>query len=148
VSSPHARCERYLVSLGSDHPLRAPSCFTSAHHRAQRVVAAAAWAAAPATKAAAAAAERSAARCVLSVLKRRSVEQTGRRSQSERSRPRNRPLNYRAWPCSFREDLKTMAEQLVHVRRTRLQRLYDAERVAWQEELVARGLSLAQDQRY
>jgi hypothetical protein len=41
-----------------------------------------------------------------------------------------------------------MAEQLVRVRRARLQRLYDAERAAWQEELVARGLSLAQDQRY
>ena len=46
--------------------------------------------------------------------------------------------------CSFQDDLKTLTEQLLRVRRERLQRLYTRELEEWQAELVAKGLSLEQ----
>jgi len=39
-------------------------------------------------------------------------------------------------------DLKTASEELVKVRRERLRALYAADKVSWQEQLAARGLTM------
>ena len=48
------------------------------------------------------------------------------------------------WLPAFRMegDLKTASEELVKVRRERLRALYAADKVSWQEQLAARGLTM------